>query len=127
MLELDTPSGCRPLCGLEGPLPLAACAANIYHQRRERSGGISRSKRARHVPVAHYHETHTCALQVIGLSDGELTIARIEAEGRRVVECGADGDCVFHAFLVGAILNDALELAVSQSARRPVDLLGRIG
>jgi hypothetical protein len=61
MLELGTPSGCRPLCDLEGPLPLDACAANIYHQGRERSGGISRSKRARHVPVAHYHEPHTHA------------------------------------------------------------------
>jgi len=68
-----------------------------------------------------------CALQVIGLSDGERTIARIEAEGGRVVECGADGDCVFHAFLVGAVLNAALEMAVSQSARQPVDLHGRIG
>ena len=72
-------------------------------------------------------DTHTCALQVIGLSDGERTIARIEAEGGQVVECGADGDCVFHAFIVGAILNAALEIAVSQSARRPVDVLGRIG
>ena len=68
-----------------------------------------------------------CALQVIGLSDGERTIARIEAEGGQVVECGADGDCAFHAFLVGAVLNAALEMAVSQSARQPVDLLGRIG
>ena len=127
MLELGTPSGCRPLCDLEGPLPLDACAANTCHQGRERSGGISRSKRARHVPVAHYHLTLTCALQIIGLSDGERTIARIEAEGGQVVECGADGDCVFHAFIVGAILNAALEIAVSQSARRPVDLLGHIG
>ena len=68
-----------------------------------------------------------CALQVIGLSDGERAIARIEAEGGQVVECGADGDCVFHAFIVAAILNATLEMAVSQSARRPVDLLGRIG
>ena len=68
-----------------------------------------------------------CALQVIGLSDGERTIARIEAEGGQLVECGADGNCVFHAFIVGAVLNAALEMAVSQSARRPVDLLGRIG
>ena len=52
---------------------------------------------------------------------------RIEAKGGQVVECGADGDCVFHAFIVGAILNAALKMAVSQSARRPVDLLGRIG
>ena len=68
-----------------------------------------------------------CALQVIGLSDGERTIARIEAEGGQVIECGADGDCVFHAFIVAAILNAALEIAVSPSARQPVDLLGRIG
>jgi hypothetical protein len=65
-------------------------------------------------------------LQVIGLSDGERTIARIEAEGGRVVECGADGDCVFYAFIVAAILNAALEIAVSQSARRPVDLCAHL-
>jgi hypothetical protein len=100
----------------------------IYTIKDEREAAASAGVSALAMsPLPLPRATHAWALQVIGLSDGERTIARIEAEGGQVVECGADGDCVFHAFLIGAVLNAALEIAVSQSARRTVDLLGRTG
>jgi hypothetical protein len=102
-------------------------APRIYTIKDEREAAASAGVSALAMAPSPSTVRHTCALQVIGLSNGERTIARIEAEGGQVVECGADGDCVFHAFIVGAILNAALEISVSQSARRPVDLLGRIG
>jgi hypothetical protein len=102
-------------------------APRIYTIKDEREAAASAGVSALAMSPSPNTMRQTCALQVIGLSDGERTIARIEAEKGRVVECGADGDCVFHAFIVAAILNAALEIAVSQSARQPVDLLGRIG
>jgi hypothetical protein len=58
-----------------------------------------------------------CAWQVIGPTNGERAIARVNAEGGRVLECGADGTCMFHAFIVGAIINPGLEPAVSRPSR----------
>ena len=71
---------------------------------------------------------HTCALQVHGLSDGERAIRRIEGQGGRAIECGADGSCMFSASLVNAHLssNEALRLAVSRPARRPAIIFGHI-
>ena len=71
---------------------------------------------------------HTCALQVRGLTNGEWAIKRIEGQGGRAIECGADGSCMFGASLVNAHLssNEALRLAVSRPARRPASIFGRI-
>ncbi len=43
-------------------------------------------------------------------------ISRVNAEGGEVLECGAEGNCMFDAFMVGATLTDnpALLLTVSQ-------------
>ena len=60
-------------------------------------------------------------VQIGGPTNGERTIARVNAAGGQVIECGKDGTCMFHSFLVGAILNPALEPAVS----RPHRLAGR--
>ena len=54
-------------------------------------------------------------------TNGERTIRRVNAAGGQVIECGKDGTCMFHSFLVGAIMNPALEPAVS----RPRRLAGR--
>jgi hypothetical protein len=60
----------------------------------------------------------TCmCVQIVGPTNGERTIARVNAAGGQVIECGKDGTCMFHAFLVGAILNPALEPAVSYPRR----------
>jgi hypothetical protein len=56
-------------------------------------------------------------LQSIGPTNGERTIARVNAVGGQVIECGKDGTCMFHSFLVGAILNPTLEPAVSRPRR----------
>ena len=53
-------------------------------------------------------------MQIGGPTNGERTIARVNAAGGQVIECGKDGTCMFHSFLVGAILNPALEPAVSR-------------
>ena len=53
-------------------------------------------------------------MQIGGPTNGERTIARVNAAGGQVIECGKDGSCMFHSFLVGAILNPALEPAVSR-------------
>ena len=53
-------------------------------------------------------------LQIGGLTNGERTVARVNAAGGQVIECGKDGTCMFHSFLVGAILNPVLEPAVSR-------------
>ena len=53
-------------------------------------------------------------VQIAGPINGERTIARVNAAGGQVIECGKDGTCMFHSFLVGAILNPALEPAVSR-------------
>ena len=55
-------------------------------------------------------------MQIGGPTNGERTIARVNAAGGQVIECGKDGTCMFHSFLVGAILNPALEPAVSTRA-----------
>jgi hypothetical protein len=60
-------------------------------------------------------------VQIGGPTNGERTIARVNAAGGQIIECGKDGTCMFHSFLVGAILNPALEPAVS----RPHRLAGR--
>jgi hypothetical protein len=52
-----------------------------------------------------------------GPTNGEWTIARVNAAGGQIIECGKDGACMFHSFLVGAILNPALEPAVSHPHR----------
>ena len=60
----------------------------------------------------------TCmCVQIVGPTNGERTIARVNAAGGLVIECGKDGTCMFHSFLVGAILNPALEPAVSHPHR----------
>jgi hypothetical protein len=47
----------------------------------------------------------TClCVQIGGPTNGELTIARVNAAGGQIIECGKDGMCMFHSFLVGAIL-----------------------
>ena len=51
-------------------------------------------------------------MQIVGPANGEGTIKRVNAAGGQVVECGQDGACMFHSFLVGAIFNPALEPAV---------------
>ncbi len=57
----------------------------------------------------------TCIrVQIGGATNGERTIARVNTAGGQVIECGKDGTCMFHSFLVGAILNPALEPAVRQ-------------
>ena len=56
-------------------------------------------------------------LQIGGLTNGERTIARVNAAGGQIIECGKDGTCMFHSFLVGAILNPAMEPAVSHPHR----------
>ena len=56
-------------------------------------------------------------VQIAGPTNGERTIARVNAAGRQIIECGKDGTCMFHSFLVGAILNPALEPAVSHPHR----------
>ena len=56
-------------------------------------------------------------VQIGGPPNGERTIARVNAAGGQVIECGKDGTCMLHSFLVGAILNPALEPAVSQPHR----------
>ena len=53
-------------------------------------------------------------VQIGGPTNGERTIARVNAAGGQIIECGKDGTCMFHSFLVGAILNPALEPAVSR-------------
>jgi hypothetical protein len=53
-------------------------------------------------------------VQIGGPTNGERTIARVNAAGGHVIECGKDGACMFHSFLVSAILNPALEPAVSR-------------
>ena len=63
-------------------------------------------------------------VQMGGPTSGERTIARVNTAGGQVVECGRDGACMFHSFLVGAILNPALEPAVRQPANDSA-LLGR--
>ncbi len=60
-------------------------------------------------------------VQIGGPTNGERTIARVNAAGGLVIECGKDGTCMFHSFLIGAILNPALEPAV----RQPHRLAGR--
>ena len=56
-------------------------------------------------------------VQIGGPTNGERTIARVNAAGGQIIECGKDGTCMFHSFLVGAILNPALEPAVSHLHR----------
>ena len=56
-------------------------------------------------------------VQIAGPTIGERTIARVNAAGGQIIECGKDGTCMFHSFLVGAILNPALEPAVSHPHR----------
>ena len=56
-------------------------------------------------------------LQIGGPTNGERTIARVNAAGGQIIECGKDGTCMFHSFLVGAILNPALEPMVSHPHR----------
>ena len=56
-------------------------------------------------------------VQIGGVTNGERTIARVNAAGGQVIECGKDGTCMFHSFLVGAILNPAVEPMVSQPHR----------
>ena len=60
-----------------------------------------------------YQEACGC-LQIVGPTTGERSIKRVNAAGGRVIECGQDGTCMFHSFLVGAIINPALEPAVRQ-------------
>ena len=57
--------------------------------------------------------------QIIDLTNGERTIARVNAEDGEVLECGAEGNCMFDAFLVGANLtgNPELVIAVSWSGQ----------
>jgi hypothetical protein len=56
-------------------------------------------------------------VQIGGATNGERTIARVNAAGGQIIECGKDGTCMFHSFLVGAILNPALEPMVSRPNR----------
>ena len=63
-------------------------------------------------------------VQIGGPTNGERTIARVNAAGGQVIECGKDGTCMFHSFLVGAILNPALEPAVSRPHRLEPAILG---
>jgi hypothetical protein len=56
-------------------------------------------------------------VQIAGPTNGERTIARVNAAGGQIIECGKDGTCMFHSFLVGAILNPAMEPAVSHPHR----------
>ena len=48
-------------------------------------------------------------MQIGGPTNGERTIARVNAAGGQIIECGKDGMCM----LVGAILNPALEPTVT--------------
>ena len=54
---------------------------------------------------------------MIDPTNGERTIARVNAERGEVLECGAEGNCMFDAFLVGAILTGDPELL--PAVRRP--------
>ena len=57
----------------------------------------------------------TCiSVQMGGPTSGERTIKRVNTAGGQVIECGQDGTCMFYSFLVGALLNPALEPAVRQ-------------
>ncbi len=56
-------------------------------------------------------------VQMVGPTNGERAIARVNAAGGQIIECGKDGTCMFHSFLFGAILNPALEAMVSLPPR----------
>ena len=60
-----------------------------------------------------------CACKIHHVTNGELTIGRVNTARGVVLECGADGSCFFHSYIASAKRtgHPALMLAVSSRER----------
>ena len=60
-----------------------------------------------------------CACKIHDVTNGELTIGRVNAAGGEVLECGDDGSCCFHSYIASAKRTGhaAVMLAVSSRER----------